>query len=1534
MGKRQSIEFLFEAIKKDQSRFQPVRLPDIKNTKLENLTGGAIDKLNAQVSATLKAKSVHLPITKDNQLNIKVLKDTVMTLDIQSKKASREETSVIQALEIGFSKPLILDDIIPALAGLPSLFEDNNIKSLKGFLENIGGANLVNQFSSFGDTLQTKIESGFAFLGKFEKNIRQNLSLFNSTFQIDPIAPVDSDRKNDKSIPLIYLTGIHGVPKSTGNAWELELSFSGQVIYMNQPLSHFKKIKLPKLVIPRIHAGLEKFLTKEPLSSAEVQHDNLLINDVLDSFNQLLHTFKATFSVTTRVPEVLSRFLLPSQSKLSLKYLLRDEVEITGSTSGKYEAGHLTFSSEEIIIKNSQTKIKTTASGKFFHKQKKSIFPALLDYNDGKTWKETGLSFAIQSRVLPGSYTGNSDIGLSYLHPLLKGISKMILDISEFYFQGNLRINSGNNRDLQFTDMDLNCHGQVELKKKSCWNDGKARVFPSWQGNIQAASIKRRSNGPIELSLKGEGPSTVHALIKHDDFPEISIDKGIFQTNFQGILQFNFKSSLVFNNSGFHSLSIGQCQATALSEKTSLTFDKFKLTLPKNLQVDLGIKKGKLDSTGKGNMDMFAVFNPANGVVSIEKDNSSMPLFFKPLVTENLTMSLITGGEIKVKQTEYNSRAFQLLGAVFGNELDLDEIEAFIEDQAEWRHITRLAKFLSANILDTFVFVRRVILSFRRAAKKESIKKLSDIFPRENMKKLLFSALSPGEAQRKNLYKLIDDLIAAKKFDKKLAWEVMKEVNFPDTRIIQKKGILNLLEVLFDPIPYDLAEDAPKREAPFSLQKKYSLFTKGLPSASEIYDRILSNTADLAFEEKLLYLAHYLRIEQLQWILKNGKSLNKETKANLNFLLKLKERIHIAKESFGTVAYLTQGLYLNFFLSEVTQIIDSVPESPVKNLNPLIEPGYLSPEDIAILLQASLSAPISDRTVQLNQFRIFNFLDKKSPDFLFQVLIEMGDGTPRILANILYSILECDLNLVKEPMSTRNLLQTKIGGLPAKRESFLNNASKNKESYIHDLIIFAEKILNQGNPYIALKHHLHSFRHAKPVGKFDLGPQHQEIQQAILSADEVGSKMNFLTATKADIKSCSSNYLSVIKRIKQLLSKNPGQVQVKFIKDFMQRNYEALQVYSVFQNYKDNTDKVQGWLHKKTGKASFENDQQLIDEIIHCLYLSTSDRKRIKNDPLVRCLIKPEKGNYNFTVISCMGIITGGKSGTELSDAYRRLKVERGIAVIRADTGVMRSLKANSYWVKKAIEKAKTPFGFIGYSQGCANALTTESFLHSGTPSEQELISGLVSRNLLFSAANGSVHGSSGDKKLVRFLKQIDIELRSYQNQISANALKLLIQSASMLLSSKFLVHLTGGINSIKRGSNHLLAQEGQFQNVPTMTLRGVVTDDNLPESLQILSNMLSVQSGSPLHDTQVSQNDQRGFLVSNENAFSGVLKKLEISGSVQRIHHWSPLRKEVSDLITDKDADNFVFDSPKDRHVFPWVDLNIRFGLIKKKPA
>jgi hypothetical protein len=52
--------------------------------------------------------------------------------------------------------------------------------------------------------------------------------------------------------------------------------------------------------------------------------------------------------------------------------------------------------------------------------------------------------------------------------------------------------------------------------------------------------------------------------------------------------------------------------------------------------------------------------------------------------------------------------------------------------------------------------------------------------------------------------------------------------------------------------------------------------------------------------------------------------------------------------------------------------------------------------------------------------------------------------------------------------------------------------------------------------------------------------------------------------------------------------------------------------------------------------------------------------------------------------------------------------------------------------------------------------------------------------------------------------------------------------------------------------------------------------------------------------------------------------------GFIQRKHHWSPLSDEVEFVQTQRDIERALFDCAKDRHVFPWVDVNVRFGLIK----
>ena len=167
-----------------------------------------------------------------------------------------------------------------------------------------------------------------------------------------------------------------------------------------------------------------------------------------------------------------------------------------------------------------------------------------------------------------------------------------------------------------------------------------------------------------------------------------------------------------------------------------------------------------------------------------------------------------------------------------------------------------------------------------------------------------------------------------------------------------------------------------------------------------------------------------------------------------------------------------------------------------------------------------------------------------------------------------------------------------------------------------------------------------------------------------------------------------------------------------------------------------------------------QEEQHLIDEIIDAVFYDKREREALKSDPLVRLLISNEPGNYNFTIVSAMGVITDGKKGLELQDAIERLEQERGVKWIRADTGTARSIDYNATKIAEAVEiavKLKLPYGLIGYSQGCANELNFESRMISGTPDQQSVINspehGLVCRQLLFSAANGSIHGPAVEVK-------------------------------------------------------------------------------------------------------------------------------------------------------------------------------------------
>jgi hypothetical protein len=138
--------------------------------------------------------------------------------------------------------------------------------------------------------------------------------------------------------------------------------------------------------------------------------------------------------------------------------------------------------------------------------------------------------------------------------------------------------------------------------------------------------------------------------------------------------------------------------------------------------------------------------------------------------------------------------------------------------------------------------------------------------------------------------------------------------------------------------------------------------------------------------------------------------------------------------------------------------------------------------------------------------------------------------------------------------------------------------------------------------------------------------------------------------------------------------------------------------------------------------------------------------------------------------------------------------------------------------------------------------------------------------------------------------------------------------------------------------------------------LRGVLEHHTTPESLEMICNLLSKQSGSILHDSQVHVYDAVGHPVYVKNRNARILKNTDMGGAIQRselypmhlfacnskiyaylfcdiysaAHHWSPLSDEVEFVRTTRDIQQASFDCAKDRHIFPWCDVNVRFGIVR----
>jgi hypothetical protein len=557
-------------------------------------------------------------------------------------------------------------------------------------------------------------------------------------------------------------------------------------------------------------------------------------------------------------------------------------------------------------------------------------------------------------------------------------------------------------------------------------------------------------------------------------------------------------------------------------------------------------------------------------------------------------------------------------------------------------------------------------------------------------------------------------------------------------------------------------------------------------------------------------------------------------------------------------------------------------------------------------------------------------VERQPPAFLRQVLVELCQGSPRILAAELNALLGMDQGALREPLDLVAIFSQRLGTEIPRLDDFMAGGRRARHSYYEALNTVAEVILAEAEPYVAMRTWLQSRRATVPERPPLEKGLVRQAQRAQREADRLGRRCSFEAGEAGKRQAARAAFEESFALCAELNRQQPRAFQEPWLRAYMARNYEALQVLSVVRNAQQRVDRVREWLQVRTGEALPRSEQAQVDAVIEALYAYADDRRALKRDPLVRLLLDPPEGTYDFTVVTAMGVVTDGAAGVELDEAFQRLSAQRGVRLVRADTANMRSLDFNARRIEEAVRTVEGPWGWVGYSQGCANGLWAESMLLSGTPEQQRSLERFKCRHLLFSAANGSAHGSASDLKFLRAMVDGDRFLSHYQAIFSRQATTQALRMLRLLLDSPVAVKTMGGAESLSWEGVIALSREIQIvDTAPTTILRGVVREPILPEALEFLSHVLTRQIESAEHDTQVAVEEGVGHPVHVGNAWARRMADCDIGCRAQTTHHWSPLSQTTEFITTKRDRERCIYDMPKDRHLFPWIELNARFGII-----
>ncbi len=1506
-----------------QDSLAPLPLPEVARVLLRDVDARLVRGGHARLALTLSPGTHAIPIADGPGFQVVVRPHT--RADLRAEVGPPEggawaEGPVIRSLSMDIFPAVVLPNVLQTLVDLRKMFEDRTFDAarqawdgpLGRSLRKAGSAAL--KASGVAEVLGSALDDSAGLAATLMDRARSGVNQLGRALAEGALEPGE-----------VHLSAVRGRPRWNASEcrWELELAFSGQVRLLDRVTWPFADVVLPSSILPVPFASLDGLLSGDPLATGILHADRVDRRTLTKALWGLLGTAEGEMDGEGTPPVLGMQTRLVDRTGMVLRGSLPETCRATACLKARREKDRLRVEVPEAVLEFPGGSVKARASTSLD-----------LDFDAPGGGLPQVPSGTFRMDFLPGSSLPWFEGQVRSSHPLAIGTSAVRLRVEDVRPDGGLEVDwKDGGAEVRLRPEGLSFEARVSMPRQDAVRLGDAGLGLELRDGTLAARLKPFRNGQWRASVRGG--CVVHQKVRADvmAFPELHIDDPVLQGNVLAQVRFDLSSRMTIPGTGapeFRMAPKGRLDVDL--RETRVMLDGRCLQVPEGTTLSASWREGEISSDGLGAFAVDLGWDLRNRpIVVAAGDGRKVRLQSDRLMHGAMTVHVSPGGRLSLRSQGGGTGASDWVSTLVGGG-GSGNLEGIQQVGEALDLLSQVLDLFDADLARLVVKARDAVRTGRRHLDEEGIRRPGDAIPRPRIARLLSRFVAGDTSLADRLEPMVKDVTEGRGLPLRKAKALIAEALPELDADYEIDRLLRWVDLVARPGTVHLRE-APREMPPIDEDPGSGEALRGLPSAAEIYRASDLPDCPEATRRRIVDVAPELTLAQLDWLLARVPGHWSPALVQRLRQVRAAKRAVARIDSEATpLESAAQSATIAGFLGEVIGPLPGI-DAPDASWPP---PCALGPYDVAVLLQVGLSDQVLGLQSEVNNRLLLELIRSRPGDFLRAVLVEMSQQVPRVLAGLLMAFLNQDQHRMKEPLDLPALVEEKLG-LPVPRlADYMAGGRHVRDSYYEALSRLADAILAGSGPYLARRAHLREVHHPVPSPlRIASGPAkrlEEAAKSTVAAADRKAARLRHDGRDKASaIESSQRAYLDAFAACSAFLDAVPAGFQRPWLKDFWRRNEEALKVLSVMDDVREDVDDVRRWLEVASGAPVPAGDLPLMDAVIDTLYALPGDRAALKADPLVRLQVPPPRGRFDFTVVSAMGVVTDGSKGRELEDAYRRLEDRHGVRVVRADTGLFRSLEHNASAILRGILSIEGPWGWIGYSQGCANGLLAESFLRGGTPAQQRVLDRFVGRNLLFSAANGSVHGTCGTEKMLRAMVEGERFLKAYQARYSRQLVDLFLRVLQVLMDSRQFVELVGGAHSLTLERAIVLHRDGQFVPwVPTSTTIGAVARDRLPEALEWLYSMHERQNPGVLHDSQVPADEAVGHATRVVNPRTRAFARCDIGSFVQSTHHWSPLTVEIDAITTDRDRALAVYQGPKNRHVFPWVQVLARFGRIR----